>query len=199
MTKQTQAGIFETLQQEVEKLRERVEVLEVFKASMDLVKGNSKRAEVIKLAKDTVENLKQAAMDGCPEVKGNYILSSIYTEVSFEVDSEKGKVEVEAFGATSGESKGKEYAEIADGEVFNEDILKAVAICKIYGVEIPKELIYPAQPDEAVLGMSVEVQGNFNPYVDEVITGSGSHHCLSSIESSPQKLIRILDDSNAKY
>ena len=110
------------------------------------------------------------------------------------------KVSVRYKGAIMPYVYAKGSATCKDGEVFNEHIGKAIAISKALDEELPEILQGDIpQPVEAVVGMKVNCEGNFDDYDATVTTEKGKLHDVDVLKERPHLLLEILDDTNAEY
>jgi len=97
-------------------------------------------------------------------------------------------------------SSDKKFAKCAPDDVFNADIGKAIALGRALGLDVER-FEQAVKPTEVVAGMVAKCLDNFDEeYTAAVIGGYSflinSEDCL---RRRPDKLVAILDDTNAEY
>lgn len=160
---------------------------------------NQRRAQIIADANGFVEQTIEDARyeDGDivvpdpSEIENPWLCS----EIKFEINAEKRTVVALAIGFCDDKVCEKAVAKCAPDDVFNADIGKAIAVGRLFGLDVERFINAP-KPDKKAVGQLIEIEGNFRPYVDKVISGdSGSFHDVDN----PETPIAILDDTEAQY
>lgn len=162
--------------------------------------ANERRKEAIEKAKKFVEETVKRAKFGAVDYgwEGNYTYRIRPTTPDFVVNEDKRTVVALIKGTLSGKLYDKGIAKCAPSDVFNVHIGKAIALGRAYGLDV-SEFEQAPQPTEPVLGMVVEVEGIFHPYVDPVISGSHYRNGIDALREYPERLVRIISDSEAQY
>ena len=196
------------LENEVEALKARIEALEIGISARIAEKKtpNQRRKAVIERAKAFVADVEKKAPNGCG--KFNLYL----TKPEYHINKEKRIVTVLVKGAISPKLYEKAIARCAPGDVFNEHIGKAIALAKVYGLEIPKEFMDAPQPEPAS-GQRMEIThfsgGVFGVDTPDNVYFDGRFFALSKngrglvngcgTKTAFAKGSRILDDTEAVY
>jgi len=184
---------------ELEELRAKIEAFEQKAKSavwlsdaMRKVTPNQRRARIIADAKDFVE---QAIEDARDEDGDIYVEPCSCSRIDFVVDDKKRAVVALAIGYANGAVVKRAIAKCAPDDVFNADIGKAIATGRLFNLDVERFINAP-KPDKKAVGQLIEIEGNFRPYVDKVISGdSGYIHDVAH----PKSPIAILDDTEAQY
>lgn len=122
----------------------------------------------------------------------------VLQRITFHVNANKGVVTALKHGALSGVLLDKAFARCAPGDVFNADIGKAIAVGRLYGVEVPAEFLDAPKPDKKAVGMRVK-------YEDMVARLVPSNEKLSLVDDRAHigSVIGvdgvIIDDTEAQY
>ena len=164
-------------------------------------KPNQERINAIQAAKEFVEKFTELDKDDGPvefmehrNIYGGALMLVPEFEVGGDIIIVKYK------GAVMPTTYAEGSATCKDGEVFNEHIGKAIAISKALDEELPEILQGDIpQPVEAVVGMKVNCEGNFDDYDATVTTEKGKLHDVDVLKERPHLLLEILDDTNAEY
>ena len=133
----------EELRNEIEELREQLsmlkEVLEIIRHKQStLTPPPPKQKTVGKMAREDVEELKKAMRSYAESsIVGNSTLNERRTVVDFHVNERKGTVVALVKGIHSGTLFEKGLAKLAKGDVFDEDIGKAIALRRALGLKVP--------------------------------------------------------------
>lgn len=158
--------------------------------------GNAARKAVIERARAFVSGHTRFALDN----------------VEFYVNPKKGVVTA-LKKSRYGTVLRKAFARCAPGDVFNADIGKAIAVGRLYGVDVPAEFLDAPKPDEPAVGAVVM---RFNRFGDKLgamtvervrlITGkdfdgnNASTHVINGCNGYGEKLgDYIIDDTEAQY
>lgn len=120
-------------------------------------------------------------------------------QIQFVVNDEKRTVAALIHGVYTKIIHYRGIAKCTPGDVFNADIGKAIALARALEIDIPVEFLKAIQPDEVVVGMRVDIKGNFFPYEAIVVVEGGSRNALDNIRKNPERLRTIIDDTNAIY
>ncbi|MEK3975551.1 hypothetical protein [Psychrobacillus sp. FSL K6-1267] len=202
--------LFEQFISEVQK-ESFAEGYEAGKSSIESVEEktpNQQRAELIEKAKKFIEECKKDSTWGgrvyfVPMANGGQWIC----DVRFEVNASKRTIVALLFWKPrhykKGVLKAKGIAKCMPGDVFNEHIGQAIALAKALQIDIPVEFLKAIQPSEVVVGMKVEVKGVYHPYVSTILREgaaiNGDENTIDFIERNPDRVIRIVNDTNAQY
>lgn len=149
--------------------KQRIEALEhevaALKAEMEALRGDKKkadekpktanqlRAEVIADAKSFVKkhtDKKGGAHLFAPDSRpgrGKWLIG----EIRFVINAEKRTVVALAIGVFSGRVREKAIAKCAPDDVFNADIGKAIAVGRLFGLDVER-FVHAPKPDKLVVG-----------------------------------------------
>lgn len=144
--------------------KQRIEALEyevaALKAEMETFRGvkkpktaNQLRAEVIAEAKAFVKkhiDKKGIAYLSVPDSRPGYSDWGV-SEIRFEVNANKRTVVALAIGGFSGRVREKAIAKCAPDDVFNANIGKAIAVGRLFGLDVERFVNAP-KPDKLVVG-----------------------------------------------
>lgn len=152
--------------------KQRIKALErevaTLKADMEALRGakkpkkpktvNQSRAEVIADAKSFVKEHTDKKGTAClyvPDSRPGYIDWGV-SEIRFEVNAEKRTVVALAIGGFSGRVREKAIAKCAPDDVFNADIGKAIAVGRLFGLDVERFVNAP-KPDKKAVGHVVQI------------------------------------------
>lgn len=147
------------LEKEIEELKAQLTLVEkpVITGRLAVVSTNETRKRLIEEAKTFVEEVTKSACGNKMEHRGNRTFQTCTTVAHFFVNKEKGVVTVLAKGKVGARTFENGFAKCAPGDVFNEDLGKAIALGRAYGLESEiQKFIEAPQPTEIVVGMMVE-------------------------------------------
>lgn len=153
--------------------KQRIEALErevaALKAEMEALRGakkpktaNQLRAEVIADAKSFVKKHTDKKGRTCiavPDSRPGYS-EWFVSDIRFEVNAEKRTVVALAIGGFSGRVVEKAIAKCAPDDVFNADIGKAIAVGRLFGLDVERFVNAP-KPDKLVVGTYTSCKGYF--------------------------------------
>lgn len=198
--------------------KQRIETLErevaALKAEMATLRGakkpktaNQLRAEVITDAKSFVKkhtDKKGGAHLFAPDSRpgrGKWLIG----EIRFVINAEKRTVVALAIGGFSGRVREKAIAKCAPDDVFNADIGKAIAVGRLFGLDVERFINAP-KPDEVVVGQRVvdkSDDGYGNGTVNAVKPkGYADWYRGYTVRNGGWNylhLAKILDDTEAQY
>ena len=122
--------------------------------------------------------------------------------VEYVINAEKRTVVAIAYSVSFGFKEGiyaKGIAKCAPDDVFNADIGKAIALGRALGVDV-SDFENAVKPTEVVVGMKAEIRGNIQPYVKTIISNdTGRYHSVESLNRNNDRLLRIIEDTEAQY
>lgn len=205
--------------------KQRIEALEhevaALKADMEALRGakkpktaNQLRAEVIADAKSFVKkhtDKKGGAHLFAPDSRpghGKWLIG----EIRFVINAEKRTVVALAIGVFSGRVREKAIAKCAPDDVFNADIGKAIAVGRLFGLDVERFVNAP-KPTEVVVGQRVKtflcgevhISGKVESVISEGIRfyrecyEQHGHDYSSTIFTSFDSGDKIIDDTEAQY
>lgn len=162
---------------------------------------NQQRYETIQRAREFVES-----KYFCGNFTDEKVINGYHghNTVEFIVNREKNTVVAIlrlAYGWT-GKVQAKGIAKCMPGDVFNEWIGKAIALCKALKIDIPQEFIDAVQPDEVVVGMLVEPKDDTRYDGDSYEVNkiaNGRAYDLPGAGWVPKGELIIIDDTSAIY
>ena len=186
-------------------------VRKTYKAQSKMVpvkSPNQQRAELIQRAREFVEehtkyNAKASGGRGV-SIKPYYVaIPEFYT-------NEKKRTVTVLFKGVGTPNKlyAKGIAKCQPGEVFNEDIGKAIALARALEIDVPWEFLQAVQPTEKVTGMKVKSlktfpEAIFGPFkigdIFELVECGISKSYVCEVGSTIAINSNILDDTNAIY
>lgn len=145
----------EALEREVVALKAEMEALRGVKKKADEKPqtANQLRAEVIADAKSFVKkhtDKKGGVYLAVPDTRPGYSDWGV-SEIRFEINAEKRTVVALAIGGFSGKVREKAIAKCAPDDVFNADIGKAIAVGRLFGIDVERFINAP-KPDKLVVG-----------------------------------------------
>lgn len=170
---------------------------------------NQRRARIIADAKDFVEQTIEDARDE----DGGIIVPdplSVFTswiccEIKFEVNTEKRTVVALAIGYANGKVIEKAIAKCAPDDVFNADIGKAIAVGRLFDLDVERFINAP-KPTEIVVGQRVVTDGGdgFGSGTVNAVKPKGyaEWHRGYTVQNGSWNflsLAKILDDTEAQY
>lgn len=127
------------------------------------VTPSQRRAQIIADAKKFVEQTIEDARDEdggiIVPVPLSVFTSWICCEIKFEVNAEKRTVVALAIGICDGKVVEKAIAKCAPDDVFNADIGKAIAVGRLFGLDVER-FVYAPKPDEFVVGHVISVKSS---------------------------------------
>jgi hypothetical protein len=147
-------GIIETLQAEIQALKDRVERLESKWAQEEVEEATRQltRDDIIEMAKRDVAELKND--------DGFYVVEDFYDcYADFKVNSEKRMVVALMRGKHSGKVYERGIAKCHPDDCFNAAIGRAIALRRALGLEVPNEYLNAPQPTEVRVGDIIEYKG----------------------------------------
>lgn len=169
------------------------------------VTPNQRRARIIADAKDFVEQTIEDARDEDGDIS---VPPFSCSHIKFEVNAEKRTVVALAIGYISGGVVQKAVAKCAPDDVFNADIGKAIAVGRLFGLDVER-FVYAPKPDEVVVGQRVTLRedhifyGNLpeNGYAVGKIEDGNAYDADTSDGEGwiPVELLKILNDTEAQY
>lgn len=173
---------------------------------------NQQRAQIIADAKGFVEQTIEDARgeDGDIVVPDPLEIGNPWCcrEIKFEVNAEKRSVVALAIGICDGKVVEKAIAKCAPDDVFNADIGKAIAVGRLFGLDVERFINAP-KPTEIVVGQRVTLRedhvfyGNLpeNGYAVGKIEDGNAYDADTSDGEGwiPVELLKILDDTEAQY
>lgn len=197
--------------------KQRIEALErevaALKAEMEALRGakkpktaNQLRAEVITDAKSFVKkhtDKKGGACLSVPDSRPGYSDWGV-SEIRFEVNTNKRTVVALAIGDFSGRVREKATAKCAPDDVFNADIGKAIAVGRLFGLDVERFVNAP-KPTEIVVGQRVNTKfGGRNVEVrritsDGILTDYYMGMRPDGLTWSFENDANIIDDTEAQY
>lgn len=197
--------------------KQRIEALErevaALKAEMEALRGakkpktaNQLRAEVIADAKSFVKkhtDKKGRAYLSVPDSRPGGIEWGV-SKIKFEVNAEKRTVVALAIGMDSGRVREKAIAKCAPDDVFNADIGKAIAVGRLFGLDVERFVNAP-KPTEVVVGQRVNTKfGGRNVEVrritsDGILTEYYMGTRPDGLTWSSAYHANIIDDTEAQY
>lgn len=153
--KPTKKQRIEALEREVAELKAEMETLRDVKkkAAENPQTANQLRAEVIADAKSFVKehtDKKGRVCIAVPDSRPGYSDWGV-SEIRFEVNAEKRTVVALAIGGFSGKVREKAIAKCAPDDIFNADIGKAIAVGRLFGLDVERFVNAP-KPDKLVVG-----------------------------------------------
>lgn len=201
----------EALEREVAALKAEMETLRDAKKPKT---ANQLRAEIIADAKSFVKkhmDKKGRAYLYVPDSRPGYS-DWIVSEIRFEVNAEKRTVVALAIGTESGRVREKAIAKCAPDDVFNADIGKAIAVGRLFGLDVERFVNAP-KPTEIVVGQRVKtflcgevhISGKVESVISEGIRfyrecyEQHGHDYSSTIFTSFDSGDKIIDDTEAQY
>lgn len=210
--------------------KQRIEALEhevaALKAEMEALRGakkkaaekpqtaNQLRAKVIADAKSFIKkhtDKKGRAYLSVPDSRPGGIEWGV-SKIKFEVNAEKRTVVALAIGMDSGRVREKAIAKCAPDDVFNADIGKAIAVGRLFGLDVERFVNAP-NPVEVVVGQRVKtflcgevhISGKVESVISEGIRfyrecyEQHGHDYSSTIFTSFDSGDKIIDDTEAQY
>lgn len=198
----------EALEREVAALKAEMEALRGAKrrAAENPKTANQLRAEVIADAKSFVKKHTDkkgraylSVPDSCPCCTNWSV-----REIKFEVNAEKRTVVALAIGVFSGRVVEKAIAKCAPDDVFNADIGKAIAVGRLFGLDVDRFINAP-KPAEVVVGQRINTQvGGRNVEVrritsDGILTDYYMGMRPDGLTWSFEYHANIIDDTEAQY
>lgn len=206
----------EALEREVASLKAEMEALRGDKkmAAENPKTANQLRAEVIADAKSFVKkhtDKKGGAHLFAPDSRpghGKWLIG----EIRFVINAEKRTVVALAIGVFSGRVREKAIAKCAPDDVFNTDIGKAIAVGRLFGLDVERFVNAP-KPTEVVVGQRVKtflcgevhISGKVESVISEGIRfyrecyEQHGHDYSSTIFTSFDSGDKIIDDTEAQY
>lgn len=206
----------EALEREVASLKAEMEALRGDKkmAAENPKTANQLRAEVIADAKSFVKkhtDKKGGAHLFAPDSRpghGKWLIG----EIRFVINAEKRTVVALAIGVFSGRVREKAIAKCAPDDVFNADIGKAIAVGRLFGLDVERFVNAP-KPTEVVVGQRVKtflcgevhISGKVESVISEGIRfyrecyEQHGHDYSSTIFTSFDSGDKIIDDTEAQY
>jgi hypothetical protein len=193
-------GIIETLQAEIQSLKDRVTALEQLTKGSDAPRQLT-RDDIIEMAKRDVTHLQRRMATHIVQTEGNKWFQDYVTKAEFIVNREKRTVVAlvrlnEIFeGSNKVVSRG--IAKCHPNDCFNAHIGRAIALRRALGLEVPDEYLNTPQPTEVKVGDVIEY-GPARPRVtvvnDDEYPGLPifEYTALSTARSCQHK---IIDDS----
>ena len=163
------------------------------KPSCKHLTANQKRAMIILEAKQFVEQTVKNAKSGLRNYEGNYTYQHRLTDVHFVVKADEREVTAVAKDL-DGKVVEKAIAKCVPDDVFNADIGKAIAVGRLFDLNVER-FVNAIKPDKKAVGQ-LEIEGNLYRYVNKVIAGNPG--CLHDV-ANPKTPVAILDDTNAQY
>lgn len=205
--------------------KQRIDALErevaALKAEMEALLGakkpktaNQLRAEIIADAKSFVKkhtDKKGGVYLADPDSRPGYSDWGV-SEIRFEINAEKRTVVALAIGGFSGRVREKAIAKCAPDDVFNADIGKAIAVGRLFGLDVERFVNAP-NPVEVVVGQRVKtflcgevhISGKVESVISEGIRfyrecyEQHGHDYSSTIFTSFDSGDKIIDDTEAQY
>lgn len=197
--------------------KQRIEALErevaALKAEMEALRGEKKpktanqlRAEIIADAKSFVKehtDKKGRAYLYVPDSRPDCHDWNV-SEIRFEVNTNKRTVVALAIGVDSGRVREKAIAKCAPDDVFNADIGKAIAVGRLFGLDVERFVNAP-KPTEIVVGQRVNTKfGGRNVEVrritsDGILTDYYMGMRPDGLTWSFENDANIIDDTEAQY
>lgn len=154
----------EALEHEVAALKAEMETLRDAKkkAAENPKTANQLRAEVIADAKSFVKKHTDKKGRACLDVPDSRPGRSgwFVSEIRFEINAEKRTVVALAIGVVSGRVVEKAIAKCAPDDVFNADIGKAIAVGRLFGLDVERFINAP-KPDKLAVGTYTSCKGYF--------------------------------------
>lgn len=198
----------EALEREVAALKAEMETLRGAKkmAAENPKTANQLRAEVISDAKSFVNRHTDKKGRTCiavPDSRPGYS-EWFVSDIRFEVNAEKRTVVALAIGGFSGKVREKAIAKCAPDDVFNADIGKAIAVGRLFGLDVERFVNAP-KPTEVVVGQRVNTKvGGRNVEVrritsDGILTEYYMGMRPDGLTWSFAYHANIIDDTEAQY
>lgn len=195
------------LESQVAKLESKVHALEtgnvdfftpaVVRASSP---SNPQRAAVIEQAKQFVEEVTARMYGGRINHEGNATFRHRTTKPYFTTKGRTVTVVVRGSGVPVEYERAS--ATCAEGDVFNEDIGRAIALGRAMGLTVPTAFTKAPQPTQVVVGMEVTTlyhDGNVNKWCPTTVTNVRSGGIPGFGNGSHSSLYKIAEDTNAEY
>jgi hypothetical protein len=155
-------GIIETLQAEIQSLKERVTALE------QLTKGERKGSlcvhEIRRLTRDDIIEMAKHDVAELERRMENYEIRSFSMYAQYFINREKRTVvalvrQSTNFPPLKNRPVSRGIAKCAPGDCFNVYIGKAIALRRALGLEVPDEYLNAPQPTEVRVGDIIEYKG----------------------------------------
>lgn len=179
---------------------------------------NQRRAQIIADAKQFVEETLERAISDEQNYEGNDVFRYFTTRVHFVVKPGKREVTAVSRGAYgSGKLYGKAIAKCAPDDVFNADIGKAIAVGRLFGLDVDKFVDAP-KPTEFTVGHVVQIAevndservygvgkitdnawSSSRYYFDPATFKSDGYRPIFSMPIGTPRGSKIIDDTEAQY
>lgn len=209
-TKPKKAERIAQLEKQVAELNEKVAKLERNEAEeapkIPQLTPNQKRKAIIDEARKFVDREIEARRSlfgyiEVPDSRQNYSPWGC-SRIIFKVDAEKRTVVALAVGSSSGKVVEKAVAKCSNGDVFNADIGKTIAVAKLFALDFER-FAYAVQPSERVNGMIINVNygdaKNERMYLTDDVGGRNNGLWKCQVGSTYDKHASITDDTDAQY
>lgn len=195
----------EALEREVAALKAEMEALRDVKKKADEKPktANQLRAEIISDAKSFVKKHTDKKGRACldvPDSRPGYREWGI-REIRFEINAEKRTVVALAIGVFSGLVREKAIAKCAPDDVFNSDIGKAIAVGRLFGLDVERFVDAP-NPDKLVVGTYTSCKGYFARRKTVRVENGRAYDENSMFwyeEISRNTYLKDIDDTEAQY